>query len=217
MPITPPTLSEVIGRRVRSIREDHDLTQHDAALLFRQYGLSLTQSAVAGIESGSRAVAIGELVIIAGALQVPVADLLAGDGPVQLTTARAADLAAVRSFLAGRGELPDPVAVALRQAFRAAQRTVDRYYPGARSATIVAAERAGDLAAEQKAARSLGIPPVAVSLVAFRLWGMSLTAKRDAEVDERTTPDTPARSVQAIRGRVTRDLLVEIRAAVKAK
>jgi len=53
-----------------------------------------------------------------------------------------------------------------------------------------------------------------LSLIAGRLWGMSLTDHRDALVAERGTPQVgPFAAFQAIRGRVTRDLLDEIRPA----
>jgi transcriptional regulator with XRE-family HTH domain len=71
---------------------------------------------------------------------------------------------------------------------------------------------AGD--AEMKAAKKLSVPPLAVALAAHKLWDHSLTAERDRQVSEQTTDKTPPRTLQAIRGHVTRTLLTELQPLV---
>jgi hypothetical protein len=68
----------------------------------------------------------------------------------------------------------------------------------------------------------LGVSPETLVEVAHRLWGRSLTAHRDRLVKLRVEPllkadptDGPRR-VQAIRGYATRDLMEELRSALKA-
>jgi transcriptional regulator with XRE-family HTH domain len=215
----PPTISEVIGTNLRQIREANRWTQDECVALLRLAGLRLTQSAIVGIEAGSRSVAIGELVIIAAALGVPIAELLAGEGQVRLSAAASADLASVGLFLRGKVkpavlEIDSPASVAWSnfvQGIVPLSKRTKELWPEGTPSQIIAAERASDSAAERKAARSLGIAPRDLSILAFRMWGTSLTDKRNTVVSERTTGDTPVRTVQAIRGRVTRDLVVEIR------
>jgi predicted transcriptional regulator len=66
---------------------------------------------------------------------------------------------------------------------------------------------------EQKAARALGITPVDVSRLAQRRWHTTLTAKRESLLSARLRGkgDITPRTLQAMRGRVTRTLLSELR------
>ena len=217
-----PTITAVVGMNLRRLREANRWTQDETARLLRYAGLGLSQSAIVAIEAGTRSVALGELVVIASTLGASVEDLLAGDGSVMLSRSAKADLPSVRAFLVGGVDeveidsatppVPWPAIVAASKAQAARMK---RLWPGARPAQIVAAERAADLAAERKAARSLGIPPLEVSVRAFQLWGCSLTDKLDSLVGERTDDDASPRRVQAIKGRITRDLLTEIQTAME--
>jgi len=219
----PRTLSAVIGANLRRLREAERLTQDETQRLLRNQGLSLHQSAIVGIEAGTRSVALGELVVIASAFAVPVSELMAGEGPVQLTPDASADLATVGSFLQGEVDPADfdidsPGATEMANFWRQAKahmKHVKKIWPDGTPAGIIAAERASDSPSERKAARSLGIPPIDLSIAAFRLWGTSLTDRRNALVADRTDLDTPSRTVQAIRGRVTRELLAEIRQQIE--
>lgn len=64
--------------------------------------------------------------------------------------------------------------------------------------------------AEQKAARKLGVPAETIAEEAFRKRGRSLTEERDARVDEQDPPPHSARSVQAQRGHITRQLVGDL-------
>lgn len=63
--------------------------------------------------------------------------------------------------------------------------------------------------AEQKAARKLKVPPLAVSIASYRLWEHGLTEERDQRVAEQVK-NSSSRTLQAIRGHITRALLGEI-------
>lgn len=71
--------------------------------------------------------------------------------------------------------------------------------------------------AERKLARKLGIDPNTVVTAAVKRWGRSLTEERDARVSALVDDDTPPRTVQARRGRVTRELLKELNLKPKGK
>lgn len=87
----------------------------------------------------------------------------------------------------------------------------------------VAIESHGD--AETKAARALGVSPVAVAMAAQWCWHQSLTMQRDAVAmrmfvvpsapDNRFRVLIPARMLQARRGHITRQLLDELRPFLK--
>lgn len=63
---------------------------------------------------------------------------------------------------------------------------------------------------EFKAARKLGVSPVALQAAAFRLWGHGFASQRDALVRESSEPSVDPRRVQALRGAVTKRLLKEL-------
>ena len=52
-------------------------------------------------------------------------------------------------------------------------------------------------------------------MAAVQLWGVTLTDRRNALVEQRQRPNASARTIQAIRGRVTRELVQEIKTTLK--
>jgi hypothetical protein len=68
--------------------------------------------------------------------------------------------------------------------------------------------------AEVKAARALGVPPAAVTLVARSRFGRSLSKERDDRVAAKIGDDASPETEKAFRGRVTRDLIEELRPLV---
>jgi transcriptional regulator with XRE-family HTH domain len=213
----PRSIIEVIGGNVRRLRLARRWTQDELAAQLRWSGLQLTQSVVVGIESGARSIDVGEMVILAAVLEVSAAELLAGSGPVRLGDSAESNLVSVNAFLSG-GISDIPLSTPTTKFMAAAKQLRalnEKKWPGARPAEIVKAERGADGLAEQKAARTLGVRPFDVSMAAIRLWGTSLTDHRNELVSERTSADTSVRTVQAIRGRVTRTLIDEIRPLLK--
>jgi len=77
--------------------------------------------------------------------------------------------------------------------------------------TVCDAEREAMGDAEQKAAKNLNVDPLAVALGARKLWGRGLTEERDRRISDQKTGQMAARSLQAIRGHVSRQLLKELR------
>jgi hypothetical protein len=153
-------------------------------------GLPLHRSSYALLEQGQRNVDIGELIVLAAYL---------ADGDVQaLLAGRATErvelyqlelrLEQVRDSLAGTGEPAEDEAVAFLGS--------DIHAPGE---------------AEQKAARRLQVSAADVIDAAVWLWGDTLTNKRDRLVAERVDETkTDRRTLQAVRGGVTRKLVAEL-------
>jgi hypothetical protein len=65
--------------------------------------------------------------------------------------------------------------------------------------------------AETKAAASLGVTPALLALAARKRWGRSLTAERDRRLADRGHTGAEPRTLQALRGHITRELLEELR------
>jgi hypothetical protein len=76
---------------------------------------------------------------------------------------------------------------------------------------LVVSDHAEDLGEpEVRAARSLGIEPEFLFELSIIRWGRSLTSERDRRTIERAGPNASARTTQAVRGHVTRELLDEL-------
>jgi transcriptional regulator with XRE-family HTH domain len=190
------TLSTAVGRRLREIRETHGWVQEDVARAARGAGLDWSRATVAAIETGRRDLSAAELVYLPAVLSTAagtpftpyeLADLIP-DGPDLLLApnqpaAFPPDL--VRSIL--RGKLGNEVEMAR-----------------------LAHGGGGELGeAEERAALRLGLSVAAVVEASRRLWGHSLTVERDQRVAQRG--ELPVESRRAVRGRITRDLIDELR------
>src|SRR5205823_23554 len=69
--------------------------------------------------------------------------------------------------------------------------------------------------AEQKASRRLGVSPEEVARAAGSLWSRSLAEERDARLLRLAPVGASARTIQALRGHITRTLLQELEPALQ--
>jgi transcriptional regulator with XRE-family HTH domain len=215
------TIREVVGENVRRIRDEAGARQDDVAAAARGVGLSWTRSKIAALERGEKALDLAEAVLLAEAMgevsgrPVGVADLLAGDGAVRLSREVALHRKALRRFLNG-----DPVKVLVRdipggpermqKALAKVPAMLKRMEllagPDASLETMRHAETvAGE--AEERVGRTLGVSKMDVAYLAVGLWGRTLGEERDRRVGD----DVPLASRSAKRGRVTRQLVEELR------
>ena len=201
-----PSISVVIGQNLQRIREDRGQSQDEVARDLRLAGLQWSRSTVAMAEAGLKTYELGETMALALALcdDGKVGELLKGDGQVVV-----GDL--LVSMDEARSTLNDAkggtgAAVTRLQARHSALAGIQMNDVLSRSGLAAAAT--GE--AEQKAARSLGIPIEDVNLRAVHLWGRSLTQERDRRLANRSTETMSRRSTQAARGHITRELLREL-------
>ena len=223
-----PTLDSAIGARLRSLRHERGISQDDVARAAQACGLEWTRAVVAALEGGRRELSAGELVLLPLALQVArpdqpaprLADLIYSVEPQKVSIGPDAvvDVGWLRDqFLGAKPSLQNFEAdmPRTRESIRRAPadaerlRTYRRWWPKATLMELAEAERAAMGEAEQKAARSLDVEPVELSVRSFRRWGRSLTGERDARASALESKD--ARSLQAARGHITRQLLEELR------
>ena len=92
-----------------------------------------------------------------------------------------------------------------------------RLWPGMTLRDAEDAKEAARGDAVRKAARKLGVRPLVLSAAAQGQYGRSFTAERDARVAEQAPADAPPRSLQALRGHVTRAMLAELAPALEQK
>ena len=194
----PPRLDQVVARNLERIRSTAGWSQDEVASRGWRIGLPWTRSTITALEGGRRSLSISELVLLALTLETSVTELLAGRGHVELGDGSELALTDVRNVLAGDRDM-----AAVRKRIRQV-----RHQKYQRAMQAVSGE------AEQKAARSLGVTSQTIAEAAFDLWGRSLTEERDARVDKEGPNLASARSVQALRGHVTRRLVREIEALI---
>lgn len=69
---------------------------------------------------------------------------------------------------------------------------------------------------ERRAALKLGVNPVELSMVAFHLWGHSFSTERDERARRQAGPRSKRATLRAVRGHITRRLLLEVAAHLHA-
>jgi len=197
------TIREVVGENVRRIREAAGARQDDVSTAARGVGLSWSRSKIAALERGDKALDLAEIVLLAEALGMiagqPVsiaADLLAGNGAVRLSPVTRIPREALRRSLS------EPVELFVIPGDAERKRGPLGIFPDAARAQTMAGE------AEERAGRTLGLSKIEVAYLAVDLWGRTLGEERDGRVGD----DVPLSSRAAKRGRVTRQLVQELRA-----
>jgi len=213
------SISASVGENLREWREEAGLTQNEVAKTAGELGFEWRQSTVAAIESGRRELSLGEFI----ALPFIVNLLDPKPSPSRGRFRR------LGGFIGG-GE--EDVALAPDAWFHDPQNNLSELLrgspvggqgkvpagalkprPGVEEQIRPRVEAV--LEAEQKASRSLGVDGMAVRAASYQLWGRSLTDERESRVGRRADSDVSARSLQAVRGHVTRELLAELAEVIK--
>jgi hypothetical protein len=210
------TIEECAGWQVARLREMGGLTQDDLAMSAQRLGFAWGRSSITALEAGKRELTAAEFF----ALPIIALDALSAVHPdgwqgavrqwgddlqpaafVQLD--RSEDLELDEGCTVPRGVVAGWFVSGKAKMVRPPVRS--------RSApSMVAGE------AERKLARALGLEPGDVVAAAVKRWGRSLTEERDARTGALVDENTPRRTVQARRGRVTRQLIAELNLKRKA-
>jgi transcriptional regulator with XRE-family HTH domain len=231
-------VDQAVGFRLRELRLELGLRQDQVARAARQVGLDWTQSTVAAIERGNRALELGEFFLLpsivgfAGGITGPwpkLAEFFPASGRVAVSAETTADVDVLRAELAGQldhdsrhpfGDYDTPTARQLKESTRRFWNQVKELLPLWRDMTPNGYRDAQNAAlgdAERKAARKLGVPALRLSVAAYGRYGQSFTDERDARVADQAPDDAPPRSLQALRGHVTRAMLAELAPALERK
>jgi transcriptional regulator with XRE-family HTH domain len=194
------TIRELLARRLTAARKKAGMRQEDVADRAHHLGLQWARATVAQLETGRRELAVDEYLALPAIYGCTLEEFLgSGQRLVQLLpnlTVSRSEL--TRSTVGRRSSLRStPVA---NRAFRGRHK----------------GERASEFTSdsETKAARKLfGGPQAGARLAdeAQRLWGRNFVAEREARVAEIAVPGASARTLQALRGHVTRGLLTDLR------
>lgn len=183
-------LAAVVGKRVFELRTTKLLSQEDLTVKCERLGLSWTRSRMSEFERGKRGqLDIGELVVVALALSVPLRDLLASTGHVKLTKAgKPVDGRHILKFLDGEQGAEAVLEDAL--------------------ARMAIAEDPPDWL-ESDVARRWNTDAAYVHSLAFSLFGKGLRAERDARM-AKIGDSASLQNQTARKGHVTRALETEV-------
>jgi transcriptional regulator with XRE-family HTH domain len=240
------TYAEAVGGFLRAFRHEHGITMEAVAQASREFGGTWSLSSVQAIEGGRAAPTLPTLLTLALVLgrlsgeSVRLVDLLGSaeffdrpyvlrsDQPVRRTwVERALSGAPVELLAEDHARVASPVeedwdeeleleALRLHSASTDAAQSHDRVdamwdamNQPPESATSVRKARPRVSLAESRAAKKIGVPPLALQQHAVRLWGHSL----EVEAQQRAGAESSAQA----RGRVTRVLVDEIRAAIEGE
>lgn len=198
MTTTTPDLAKHIGRNARKLRLDAGATLDQIALAARFYGLSWNSGNVGHLESGRGAPRLDTLYAVALALRdvigrpVTLADLLAGDDPIQINDDLAVPASAVRAAVSGQ-----PV-TGETEKLRRLGTVMEKATRKALAAALLDEFREADA----RACRDIGVTRERGATMMARLWGRTFTEERDG----RAGPDANAQR----RGQISRALKTEL-------
>ena len=196
-----PTAAQVFGENLRRIRERRRLTQHEAARMLLRHGLKWSRGRLAAVEAGNRqSFGLGEVALVCTAFDVPLGELFAGDGRVDLVDGVTLRRAGIRDVFA-TGETTEVLELGDSESARALIESLgDEMRPMPAEADVLLARR-------------LAVPVDAVIRAAVALWGRTLTEERDIRVAG--LGDMPAGGRQAHRGHITRELALQVEARIR--
>lgn len=213
----PKPLSEIAGTSLRRIRTRSRATADSVATAARSVGLTWTGITVAHIETGRRSLLVEELIllppILSQAIGRPVSlHELLNDDLVRVpgTGARSTAIPMPTVWRLLAGELVDAADVNVGPGAEVSDDIIALLPADVDHDTAISATLDAKGEAEQAIARKLGVEPVQVAYAARVRWSRSVGEERDSRIPEIGDPNLRPRSLQAKRGHVTRELLVEL-------
>ncbi|MEV0343653.1 helix-turn-helix domain-containing protein [Nocardia sp. NPDC050713] len=179
------TTGRIAGENLKRLRVGSSETQHECAQRLAACGLPITRDWVASLESGRKpSVTVDELVLMASAYRVSLAEFFNGTGDVQLSAEAEIPLTDVRGLLQGK---------------RAGSSVV----------RFDLSEAGEDDPVSDRIADRLGVDLETVMDVAQQLWGHAATKERDERLSS-TRPSDP-KALRTLRAGMTKRLLREVR------
>lgn len=195
---------------MRARRKELHLTQDEVARRSWTVGVAFTRSVVDAVERGTRELALPEFAALLAVLGMKLEDLQ-GSGLVALDRGISVDGDTLVGQLLGTQGTWSVVMGSTSAVVNPSSGTAAAYGPRSGLQRIVGAYSDAEL----KAARKLGVTPDAVATAAETLWDRPLAEERDARVRDQVAKDASVRTLQALRGHVTRALLEELGPALK--
>lgn len=221
----PRSLREVIGERVRHLREAGGKRQEDLARSARAAGLAWSRSKVASLERGDKAVSLEEFFLLPVILNWTIGtaftsweELFDTDGVVRLTDRMQVSARQVPNLL--KYEVAEAFVEPTAEAAQFPDLAWEQAKGRCRGFGInEPPESFGDVLrdsgeAERRAAKRLKEDPGVYAAISAHLWGRTMSAENVARIE--APPIGSPAQLQAYRGRVTRQLDKEVRDFITA-
>jgi transcriptional regulator with XRE-family HTH domain len=220
-------LNVFIGQRMRAIREAQGKRQEDVVVTARAFGLKWTQATVAALETAKRQLNVSEFLLLPRVFGIELRDLFVGDQSVRLPTGVLTKPKILEAIVSSRAkslrhdELLTQRTGTLRRALRQYRKAIPSLPlppPMQDQMVKVWTSLLGIGVAEAKAARKFRVREGDIAHAAVSLWKRSLTLERDSRLAEalQGAPASPSpRTVQAMRGHITRSLLEVLRSELQ--
>jgi transcriptional regulator with XRE-family HTH domain len=195
---------ELLAQRARRRRREVGLTQDELARLAWTAGSpSMTRGVIAAVERGTADLTLPQLAVLVRVLSTDLETLLGSGGKVFIDEGVAIEVDELVAQVLGRATDWEFETDSSARIVRGRHGIVAGYLP----API------GE--AEQNAGRRFGIRPEEVARAAGSLWSRSLAEERDRRLAALAPEGASARTIQALRGHITRTLLKELGQALE--
>jgi transcriptional regulator with XRE-family HTH domain len=211
-----PSFDAVVGTNVKRMRTERGYSQDDLARLCRDRGLKWSRSTVAAVEACTKKISAEELVLLPIVLDVEIEEFVRHQGTIRLGDEVVLRRWQILLILANDGNLEtakprdDEVSILGRGWVESIRPSLGQEVDRSRRTKMKRARASASGEAEQKAARKFGIAAENLAYQAFDLWGRSLTEERDRRLEQEINTTAASKSVQALRGHITRQLLAEL-------
>jgi hypothetical protein len=215
------TLRHLVAGNITRLRVHAQVPVDRVAQVATNYGLNWTMPWLKSVEQGSRGLSAEQLLmmplVLSSALahRVTLADLVAGEQPVELAPDQQVSHAHLREVVTGEpshrpfttsGIDPTALLTASNQQAVEKMRTVREANLGDVDVRTLGRAEAGAGQAEERLAKRLGVPVIVVIAAAASLWGRSLSDERDALVKQDPAAEAVAiarRLSAAVSARIT--------------
>jgi len=239
------TLSQTIGEKMRELREGSGLLQENiAATARKRYGVRWTRATIAAIETGKRRLTVEELIMLPMILTfshltspddenkfLELPDLIPSEGWVVLSPQTSVHVEFVSAVLQGKAGKSFPafldtpelrkiraILPKVQEKMQAWAKAYDKLRKAWPEVKVKLEQFDNELASDavRKVAIKLRTSPMEVVFASHGLWNKSLEEERDGRISQRAE-GRDMRTIQALRGHVTRSLLKDLKAALNEK
>jgi transcriptional regulator with XRE-family HTH domain len=201
------TLNELVGLNIRRLRQQHGITAQDLAIRLRLFGLDWTRSTITNLENGKKVLDLDEFAALLQGFGGTAHELFTAPKGQEIVLPDG-DVIGIEAITEGfiQSKEGHPLTVWTQGL---AEASLDYFSSRDDREHLILLGAKNE--AEQKVARSLGIPVEEVVGAALDTWGRTLTDEREYRLADWLETGETGPSLRTKRGQITRELVTEIR------
>jgi transcriptional regulator with XRE-family HTH domain len=199
------SIAKVIGANARNLRKQAGVNLDRFALACRLCGLPWSTGRIGDFESGRVLPNLEVVYAVALALQqvtrqpVTLADLLAGEGPVQINDRLTVDTSALADAMTGQSVTGET------ENYRKLSEAAERFTTKQAVPVMLQSFREAD----ERVCRSIGVTRERAAAAMYKLWGHTFSDERDDRA--RAEPDANTQR----KGQISRQLKAQLEKAIR--